>query len=365
MAPRRATSAEVRGNSSGNNESATVENTPDSGTTNPPLSSMDDMQRELDEINAQRRRVQLTTSLEKARADRDAGFPAELLPTTLTIRPKEIDPLSLEKSFKTADLKTYTGTKQKDYKQLIRECLRTFNQKPITSEKNITKVLYKENCIGGTPADDWHREKPTLEKSSLAWKYFVDFLQEKLKSKHLRLLDLGGQLKKFKQRPGQTVELVSYLDILEDQLPEIPSESQRHNNLLNSLHYYLQRATIRANSQGTTRLALIEAARVAERVEPKPDFVRNATRPHYRSTNEERPQRAPSHQRTVTYNKASSSKTSETSKASTAQAAVNSPSRKRPREDTTDPPKITCWNCGKKGHKKSDCRAPTRKAGKA
>ena len=164
-------------------------------------------------------------------------------------------------------------------------------------------------------------------------------------------MDLEGQLKKLKQRPGQTVsELVSCLDTLEDQLPEIPSESQRHSNLLHSLHDYLQRAIIRANSQGTTRLALIEAARVAERVEPKPDFVRNATRLH-RSTNEERPQRAPSHQLTVTYNKASSSKTSETSKASPAQAAVTSPSRKRPREDTTDSPKITCWNCSKKGQK--------------
>ena len=327
---------------------------------------MDDMQRELDEINAQRQRAQLATSLEKARADRDAGFPAEHLPTTLTICPKEIDLLSLEKLFKTADPKTYTGTNQKDYEQFVRECLRTFNQKPITYEKNTTKVLYGENYIGGTPADDWHREKPTLDESSLTWKYFVDFLQEKLKPKHLRLLDLGGQLKKLKQRPGQIVkEFVSYLDTLKEQLPEIPSESQRHSNLLHSLYDYLQRAIIRANFQGTTRLALIEAARVAERVEPKPDFVRNATRPYHRSTNEESPQRAPSHKRTVTYNKASSSKTSETSEASPAQAAVTSPSRKRPREDTTDSPKITCWNCGKKGHKKSDCRAPTRKAGKA
>ena len=176
MAPRRATSAVVRGNSSGNNESETVENTPDSGTTNPPLSSIDDMQRELDEINAQRQRAQLATSLEKARADRDAGFPAEPLPTTLTIRPKEIDPLSLEKSFKTADPKTYTGTNQKDYEQFVRGCLRTFNQKPITYERNTTKVLYGKNYIRGTPADDWHREKPTLDESSLTWKYFVDFL---------------------------------------------------------------------------------------------------------------------------------------------------------------------------------------------
>ena len=179
-------------------------------------------------------------------------------PTTLTIRPKEIDPLSLEKSFKTAEPKTYIRTNQKDYEQFVREYLRTFNQKPITCEKKSTKVLYRENYIGGTPADDWHRENPTLDESSLTWKYFVDFLQEKLKPKHLRLLDLGGQLKKLKQRPGQTVsELVSYLDILDDKLPEIPSESQRYSNFLHSLHDYLQRAIIQANSQGTTRLALI------------------------------------------------------------------------------------------------------------
>ena len=73
---------------------------------------------------------------------------------------------------------------------------------------------------------------PTPDHPSYTWEHMTHLLQEKLKPNHVRLLDIGGQLKKLKQRPGQSVsELVSYLETLEDQLPERPSESQKHSNL--------------------------------------------------------------------------------------------------------------------------------------
>ena len=193
------------------------------------------------------------------------------------------------------------------------------------------------------------------------------FLQEKLKPKHLRLLDFGGQLKKLKQRPGQSVsELVSYLETLEDQLPKRPSESQKHSNLLHSLHDYLQRAIIRANLQGKNRVELIEAARVAERVEPKPDFLRTtSTRTQSRCENGERSSRPSYARRSSTYMRTTSSKPDEPKNANTTQAVVTRPNSKRPREETYDNFGITCWNCNKKGHKRSECRAPSRRSGKA
>lgn len=146
MTLRRAISVVIRGNFFGNNEnnneSDIVENTLDFETINPPLFFMNEMQRELNEINAQRQRAQLITSLEKIRADRDVVFSIESLSKTFTIRSKEIDSLSLEKSFKTADPKTYTKTNQKNYEQFVRKFLRIFNQKFITYEKNTTKILY-------------------------------------------------------------------------------------------------------------------------------------------------------------------------------------------------------------------------------
>ena len=238
---------------------------------------------------------------------------------TIPIRAKEVDPLSLEKSFKVADPKLNTGTNQKDYETFIRECQRTFETKPITYATDRAKILYAENFIDGTPANDWHRERPTLDQPSYTWEHMTHFLQEKLKPKHLRLLDICGQLKKLKQRPGQSVsELVSYLETLEDQLPERPSESQKHSNLLHSLHDYLERAIICANSQGKNRVELIEAARVAERVEPKPDFLRTtSTRTQYRSENGERSSRPSYARRSSTYMRTTSSKPDEPKNANT------------------------------------------------
>lgn len=156
-------------------------------------------------------------------------------------------------------------------------------------------------------------------------------------------MNFEEQLKKLKQRSEQTVsELISYFDTLKDQLSEIFFESQRHSNLLHSFHDYLQRVIIRTNFQNTIGFALIEAARVAERMKFKFDFVRNVTRLHHRFTNEEMPQRISSHQRIVIYNKISSPKTSEMFETIFAQAVVIFSSRKRSREEMIDSSKIIC-----------------------
>lgn len=53
-----------------------------------------------------------------------------------------------------------------------------------------------------------------------------------MKPTNPRLMEVEAQLKKLKQRSGQTVaELTTHLDTLEAQLPEHPSEAQVHSNL--------------------------------------------------------------------------------------------------------------------------------------
>ena len=163
MAPR-GPAAAARGNPitqpDETDDSSTTRTSGEGNTNDQRLPTMEEMQRELDEINDQRR-AQLATNLEKARAERDAGFPTEPLSMAMPIRAKEVDPLSLDKSFKVSDSKLYTGTNQKDYETLISECRRTFETKPITYATDRAKILYVENFIDETPANDWLRERPT------------------------------------------------------------------------------------------------------------------------------------------------------------------------------------------------------------
>lgn len=87
-------------------------------------------------------------------------------------------------------------------------CAHTFEIKPVTYRHEKDRILYSMGCLEGTPADDWSRAKATLELNQpelLTWKYYVNFLQEDLKPKNLRMFDIGSQLKKLRQRPGQTV----------------------------------------------------------------------------------------------------------------------------------------------------------------
>ena len=118
------------------------------------LTVMKKMRKKLKETNEQRVLAQLIAILEKIRVDRDAEFSTESSIMTMSIRSKEIDSLSLEKSFKVADSKLYTSTNQKNYETFIRECQRTFDIKLITYAADRAKILYVENFIDETSAND-------------------------------------------------------------------------------------------------------------------------------------------------------------------------------------------------------------------
>ena len=321
--------------------------------------TMADMQREVEAIEAERKQAHLAKTLEDLKKEKAAGFP------TLTDRTKPVDPLALERSLRSVDPTTYAGDNQRAFDTFLRDCKRTFLQKPVTYESPSAQVLYAENYLSGAPADDWHREKEATTKAAegeLTWKIFADFLQEKLKPKHLRLMDLGGQLKKLRQFQGQTVsDFVTYLESLEAQLPEPPTEMQKHSNLLHSVHDYLKTAVIRAGSQGTTRAELVEAVRIAERVEPKPDGWKKTFN---KSRNQNRNNQS-----------SSTPKPEEDGPADAPQAPVINPnhqSNKRKLDDQEDqqdqeaPPPTRpkgnrsdkdCWNCGKMGHLQFECRS--------
>ena len=173
----------------------------------------------------------------------------------------------------------------------------------------------------------------------------TDFLQKKLKSKHLRLLNIDEQLKKLKQRSDQIVsKLIFYLKSLEDQLSERSSKMQKHNNLLHFLHDYLQKVIIRVNFQNKNRVKLIEAARVIERVKSKLDFLRiSFIRTQSRSEKKENFSRSSYARRSFIYTRTIISfKSNEPKNADITQALVTSSNFKRSRNENFDISKFTC-----------------------
>lgn len=231
-----------------------------------------------------------------------------------------------------------------------------FSIREVTYQRDDDKIKYAQPFLRDTPFNDWSRMAEVLNPSHRTWAYYVDFLQNKLKPQYLREIEVGGLLKKCHQRPGQKVsELVSYIESLEVQLVEVPTESQKHSHLLRSLHDYLKDAIVRSNRQGKIRAELEEAARTAEQTEPMPDSIRNAKK--WKAGKAEPPPKASSSYRAHPYRQqhvpASSGKGEQSQSATHQSGGAGSSKGKKP--DRGDRPRVDesqaqCWNCGKKGH---------------
>ena len=103
-------------------------------------------------------------------------------------------------------------------------------------------------------------------------------LKERLLPRKVRQIEVGTKLKSLRQRDSQTLsEFISHLEALSRDIEPPPTDAQRHQNLLYSMHDSLRRALVRHDKVGTTREDLEEAARSMESVEPAPVGVRKAT----------------------------------------------------------------------------------------
>jgi hypothetical protein len=96
----------------------------------------------------------------------------------------------------------------------------------------------------------------------------VNFLQENLNSKHLRMLDLSNRLKKARQLPDQIViELITYVNDLKVQLSKSLTNYQRYCNLMKTLHSHLRIEIIRRTNIVISRIELKKLIRLIEKTE--------------------------------------------------------------------------------------------------
>jgi hypothetical protein len=112
------------------------------------LPSLDDIQKEIDAISKEKTHAQAAITLAKLKAKKALGFP------DMPNRTRKSNALAIEKSLRTADPAKYSGVNQKSLDTFLRECRRTFDQKPLTYQMKLTRVLYAENYLIGTPVDE-------------------------------------------------------------------------------------------------------------------------------------------------------------------------------------------------------------------
>jgi hypothetical protein len=263
--------SEMQQDNSGSREMLDRQDIDDDAMMNDVDSDEIEMKRELAVLREERRLAHLRQKLEQVRIDKALRF----LVVTLSIRFRQGNELQKEKMFKIVDPKRYKRAKQHDLNTFVRECQRAFDIRSLTYALDKDKILYAQRFLDDTSAEDWARRRVFVKLEILSWQDFVNFLQENLNSKHLRMLNLSNRLKKARQLSGQiVVELITYVNDLKVQLSESLTNYQRYCNLMKALHPHLRIGIIRRTNIVISRIELEELTRLIEKTESVPENLK-------------------------------------------------------------------------------------------
>ena len=115
----------------------------------------------------------------------------------------------------------YKGLNKREYDTFVRACDNVFDTRPIIYQLKLSKIQFVQSLLNGDPASQWDSERKRIREHGLVphtWQIMKELLLEKVSPSQLRQLNISDQIKKLRQRPGQTVDqLVTYLDSLEGQ----------------------------------------------------------------------------------------------------------------------------------------------------
>ncbi len=224
------------------------------------------LQRELDQLNEKRRRVELLRKMQKTKTIKIAEF-FEIILATSTNR-NEIDDLQKKNFFKIVNSKKYKNITQHDLNIFIRECNDMFEIRRNIYANDKNKILFARSFFDDVSAKNWKRHQKTIDLSAISWFEFIDFLQEHLNLKHLRLLKINAKLKKIRQLNEQSIiDLIIYLNNLKMQMSEELSNYQKYFNLMKILHSYLKIAIIRRINVIVSWVELKKIVRLTKKIE--------------------------------------------------------------------------------------------------
>jgi hypothetical protein len=110
------------------------------------------LQRELDQLNEKRRRVELLREMQKTKATKTAEFSEIIFATSTNC--SEIDDLQKKKLFKIVNSKKYKNITQHDLNIFIRECNEVFEIRRNIYANDKDKIFFAKSFLDDVSAKD-------------------------------------------------------------------------------------------------------------------------------------------------------------------------------------------------------------------
>ncbi len=224
------------------------------------------LQRKLDQLNEERRRVELLREMQKTKTVQNAEF-FEVIFATSTNR-NEIDDFQNKKFFKIVNFKKYKSITQHDLNIFIKKCNDMFKIRRNIYANDKDKILFAKSFLDDVSMKDWKRHQKTIDLIAILWFEFIDFLQKHLNFKHFKLLEINAKLKKIRQLNEQLIiNLIVYLNNLKMQMSKELLNYQKYFNLMKILHFYLKIAITRRINVIVFRVELKKIVRLTKKIE--------------------------------------------------------------------------------------------------
>ena len=181
------------------------------------------------------------------------------------------------------------------------------------------RIATAASYLRDLPLQEWSRRTTT----PTTWEAFTLFLRNTIADPANRMGNASLRLKRAEQYVGQSArQFASYIEELEEDIPEISYEEQRAWTLLNGLRAPIRSGVLRENQTILSRAQVLSAAQRQEELLAEGQITRKDT---------------------------------------SAASEIGVKPVKRMRA-ATDVKSTACYNCGKEGHFKQNCPEPVKKA---
>ena len=263
---------------------------------------------------------------------------------------------SKRRNIKPEKLPEYHSKSRQEHRKWVRDADVAFALTPWNLDDDTNKILWATQSLKSDLKEQWHNKRAQVPAIANLWEYFTTFLLDKVKDPVNRQLDINQEFMDAKQRPSQSVAAFdAYLTSLEAQLP-LFTKSQCTSALMTQLRPKLQEAIIRIGTLPVDRNSLLSLAAQLETAVKQ-------------SHAQLQGQRSGGALNTKTGgNKGGSKLNKPSQEEQTAQSkkdkkenwkSISDLKSKSKSKDKVCLKNIKCFNCHKKGHYATDCKAPT------